>query len=112
MDKAKVRTVAVYETTFRKIFTKTKPINSLADMKGLKIRVPEAQNYVRCMQFLGANPTPVPWGELYTALKIINEAGHELHAKDPEASARFNLSILYRRGPSSAPSPAQPGGKA
>ena len=51
-------------------------------------------------------------GELYTALKIINEAGHELHAKDPEASARFNLSILYRRGPSSAPSPAQPGGKA
>jgi len=70
MDKAKVRTVAVYDTTFRKIFTKTKAINSLADMKGLKIRVPEAQNYVRCMQFLGANPTPVPWGELYTALQM------------------------------------------
>jgi len=68
LDKAKVRTIAVYDTTFRKIFTKSKAINSLADMKGLKIRVPEAQNYVRCMQFLGANPTPVAWGELYTAL--------------------------------------------
>lgn len=36
-------------------------------------------------------------GELYAALKIINEAGHELYSKDPEASARFNLSLLYGR---------------
>jgi TRAP-type transport system periplasmic protein len=69
-DKAKVRTLAVYDTTFRKIFTKNKPIQSLADMKGLKIRVPEAPTYVRCMQLLGANPTPVAWGELYTALEM------------------------------------------
>ena len=70
LDKAKVRTLAVYDTTFRKIFTKHKPIQSLADMKGLKIRVPEAPTYVRCMQLLGANPTPVAWGELYTALEM------------------------------------------
>lgn len=70
LDKAKVRTLAVYDTTFRKIFTKRKPIQSLADMKGLKIRVPEAPTYVRCMQLLGANPTPVAWGELYTALEM------------------------------------------
>jgi hypothetical protein len=44
-------------------------------------------------------------GELYTALKIINEAGHELFANDPQASARYNLSILYRRGSSSAATP-------
>ena len=88
MDKAKVRTVAVYETTFRKIFTKTKPINSLADMKGLKIRVPEAQNYVRCMQLLGANPTPVPWGELYTALQMGVVEGFE-----NKAEAAFNAKL-------------------
>ena len=69
LDKAKVRTLAVYDTTFRKIFTKTKAIRALADMKGMKIRVPEAQTYVRAMQLLGANPTPVAWGELYTALE-------------------------------------------
>lgn len=69
LDKAKVRTLAVYDTTFRKIFTRPKAINSLADMKGLKIRVPEVQSYVRCMQLLGANPTPIPWGELYTSLE-------------------------------------------
>jgi tripartite ATP-independent transporter DctP family solute receptor len=88
MDKAKVRTVAVYDTTFRKIFTKTKAINSLADMKGLKIRVPEAQNYVRCMQFLGANPTPVPWGELYTALQMGVVEGFE-----NKCEAAFNAKL-------------------
>ena len=88
LDKAKVRTVAVYETTFRKIFTKSKAINNLADMKGLKIRVPEAQNYVRCMQFLGANPTPVPWGELYTALQMGVVEGFE-----NKAEAAFNAKL-------------------
>lgn len=44
-------------------------------------------------------------GELYTALKIINEAGHELFSKDPEASSRFNLSLLYRRGHQAASEP-------
>lgn len=88
LDKAKVRTIAVYETTFRKIFTKTKPINSLADMKGLKIRVPEAQNYVRCMQLLGANPTPVAWGELYTALQMGVVEGFE-----NKAEAAFNAKL-------------------
>lgn len=47
-------------------------------------------------------------GELYAALKIINEAGHELFSKDPEASARFNLSLLYRRGHAPAPAPTPP----
>ena len=69
LDKARIRTLAVYDTTFRKIFTRPKAINTLADMKGLKIRVPEVQSYVRCMQLLGANPTPIAWGELYTSLE-------------------------------------------
>ena len=88
LDKAKVRTLAVYDTTFRKIFTKGKAINSLADMKGLKIRVPEAQNYVRAMQLLGANPTPVAWGELYTALETGVVAGFE-----NKCEAAFNAKL-------------------
>jgi len=88
LDKAKVRNLAMYDTTFRKIFTKTKAINSLADMKGLKIRVPEAQNYVRCMQLLGANPTPVAWGELYSALQMGVVEGFE-----NKAEAAFNAKL-------------------
>ena len=48
--------------------------------------------------------------ELYTGLKIINDAGHELYAHDPASSSRFNLSLLYRRGVSgtAAPAPTPP----
>ena len=35
---------------------------------------------------------------LYTALKVINDAAHELHADDPAKAARFNLRILHRHG--------------
>jgi TRAP-type C4-dicarboxylate transport system substrate-binding protein len=57
-------------------------------MKGLKIRVPEAQNYVRCMQLLGANPTPVAWGELYTALQTGVVEGFE-----NKCEAAFNAKL-------------------
>lgn len=88
LDKVKVRTLAVYDTTFRKIFTRPKPINSLADMKGMKIRVPEVQSYVRCMQLLGANPTPIPWGELYTSLETGVVQGFE-----NKCEAAFNAKL-------------------
>ncbi|MHB1006116.1 MAG: TRAP transporter substrate-binding protein [Chloroflexota bacterium] len=88
LDKAKVRTLCVYDTTFRKIFTKSKAIKALADLKGLKIRVPEAQNYLRAMQLLGANPTPVAWGELYTALQTGVVEGFE-----NKAEAAFNAKL-------------------
>lgn len=48
-------------------------------------------------------------GELHVGLKIVNDAGHELHAGDPLASSRYNLSILYRhRGASQAEQPPEP----
>jgi TRAP-type transport system periplasmic protein len=88
VEKAKVRPLAIYDTTFRKIFTRPKPINSLADMKGLKVRVPEAPSYVRCMQLLGANPTPIPWGELYTSLETGVVQGFE-----NKCEAAFNAKL-------------------
>jgi TRAP-type transport system periplasmic protein len=87
-DKAGVRTLAVYDTTFRKMFTKSKAINSIADLKGVKIRVPEAPFYVRAMQLLGASPTPVAWGELYTALQTGVVDGFE-----NKAEAAFNAKL-------------------
>lgn len=62
-----IRTLASYDTTFRKTFSK-RAINSLADLKGMKVRVPEVPSYIETFKLLGANPTPVPWGDLYTSL--------------------------------------------
>jgi len=37
-------------------------------------------------------------GELYIALKVVNDAGKERYMRDPQMAARYNLSILHRRG--------------
>jgi tripartite ATP-independent transporter DctP family solute receptor len=46
-----------------------RPIRTLADMKGLRLRVPESPLYVGLARALGASPTPVPFPEVYTSLE-------------------------------------------
>ncbi|MCI0496391.1 TRAP transporter substrate-binding protein DctP, partial [candidate division KSB1 bacterium] len=45
------------------------PIDSPANLKGLKIRVMKSLTSFAMVQSLGGSPTPIPWGELYTALQ-------------------------------------------
>lgn len=47
----------------------TKDVRSPDDMIGLKFRVPEIDVYFNSWRAIGVNPTPVPWGELYLALR-------------------------------------------
>jgi len=44
-------------------------INNLADMKNMKIRVPERDYYVKTFEALGTNPTPMDMGEVYSAMQ-------------------------------------------
>ena len=57
-----------YENGFRNL-TCNKEINSLEDLKGLKIRVMENEIHLAIWTALGANPGPLAFGELYTALQ-------------------------------------------
>jgi len=45
------------------------PINSVEEVEGLKIRVPETPSYIESWKALGASPTPVAFGEVYLALQ-------------------------------------------
>jgi tripartite ATP-independent transporter DctP family solute receptor len=49
--------------------TSNKPINKPEDMKGLKIRVPDAPLYTMFPRAVGANPTPIAFAEVYLALQ-------------------------------------------
>jgi tripartite ATP-independent transporter DctP family solute receptor len=49
--------------------TSNKPINTPTDMKGLKIRVPDAPLYTMFPRAVGANPTPIAFAEVYLALQ-------------------------------------------
>ncbi|GHU30043.1 C4-dicarboxylate ABC transporter [Betaproteobacteria bacterium] len=57
-----------YEAGARSIYAK-KPVRNLADAKGLKIRVQPSDVWVAIISAMGASATPIPYGEVYTALK-------------------------------------------
>lgn len=53
----------------RCMYTADKPIHSVEDMKGLKIRTMESDTYTKMMECFGGNATPMSLGELYTAIQ-------------------------------------------
>ncbi|MBA4256947.1 MAG: ABC transporter substrate-binding protein [Polaromonas sp.] len=61
--------LAYYELGFRNITNGKRPINTLADLEGLKLRVIPNPINVDWVKALGANPTPLPFPELYAALE-------------------------------------------
>ncbi len=61
--------VQVWEITFRNVYTRSKPINAVADLKGQKIRVIPSPSYIALFRAFGAAPTPMAFGEIYTALQ-------------------------------------------
>ncbi|MCQ4636968.1 TRAP transporter substrate-binding protein [Anaerovorax odorimutans] len=54
---------------YKTISNNKRPIKTLADMKGLKIRITDAELYKETENALGANPTPMAWGDIYTGLQ-------------------------------------------
>jgi len=68
-DKTKLKTLGYFDQGFRHIVTISKQVKSIDDLKGLKIRVPDSPTYFQTFKFLGANPTPIPWTEIYTSLQ-------------------------------------------
>ena len=56
-------------TNFRHLTNSKKPITSLADVKGIKLRVPNNKIFVATYQAWGANPVPMAWAETFTALQ-------------------------------------------
>lgn len=54
---------------FRTLSTTTKDVQKPEDLHGLKVRVPESPIYREFFKLYGANPTPMPMGEVYTSLQ-------------------------------------------
>lgn len=68
-DKAGFRAVTWIDAGTRNFYTVDKPINTPADLKGLKIRVQQSPTNVKMMSLLGGSATPMGFGEVYTALQ-------------------------------------------
>ena len=58
-----------FDAGARSFYTKQRPIQGPSDLQGMKIRVQQSQTAMTLIETLGGAPTPIPWGELYTALQ-------------------------------------------
>lgn len=64
-----IRGLCFYDAGSRSFYTIDKPIEHPDDLKGMKIRVMKSKTAMDMVQMLGGSPTPISWGELYTALQ-------------------------------------------
>ena len=64
-----LKVIAVWENGYRHITNSKRPINSPADLQGIKLRVPEGKWRVKMFQAYGANPSPMKFSEVFTALQ-------------------------------------------
>jgi tripartite ATP-independent transporter DctP family solute receptor len=68
-EKKGVKVIAVWENGYRHITNSKRPINTPADLQGIKLRVPEGKWRVKMFQTYGANPSPMKFSEVFTALQ-------------------------------------------
>lgn len=87
--------LAWYDSGSRSLYTTKRPIRTLADAKGMKIRVQQSDLWVSLMEAMHANATPMPWGEVYTGLKTGLVDGAENNWPSYESSRQFEVAKYY-----------------
>ncbi len=86
--------LVLWESGARSIYSK-KPVRNLADVKGMKIRVQQSDLWVSLAQAMGANPTPIPMAEVYTALKTGLVDAAENNYPSYETAKHFEAAPVY-----------------
>ncbi len=87
--------LAYYDSGARSFYNSKRPIKSPADMKGMKIRVQNSDLFVSMMSALGANATPMEFGQVYEALKTGVVDGAENNWPSYETTRHFEVAKYY-----------------
>ena len=87
--------LAFYDSGSRSLYTTKKQIKTLADVKGMKIRVQQSDLWVALLQAMGANATPIPYAEVYTALKTGVVDGAENNYPSYDTARHYEVAKYY-----------------
>ncbi|KGE00922.1 TRAP transporter substrate-binding protein [Rhizobium sp. YS-1r] len=87
--------LAYYDSGARSFYTTKKPIEKLADLKGMKIRVQQSDLWIAMMEAFGANPTPMPMGEVYSSLETGVVDGAENNWPSYESARHYEVAKNY-----------------
>jgi tripartite ATP-independent transporter DctP family solute receptor len=91
LDQLDTEGLALMTRTFRQITNSQRPIEEPADLEGIKIRVPNNELWVDFFGALGANPTPMDFTEVYTALQLGVIDGQENPVEVPLANKFYEV---------------------
>jgi len=80
-----------WDLGFRQLTNNRHAVSKLADIEGLKIRVVQTPIFIDFFKALGANPVPLPFPELYTALETRTVDGQENPPKTIELSKIYEV---------------------
>ncbi|WP_138467215.1 TRAP transporter substrate-binding protein [Poseidonocella sp. HB161398] len=87
--------LAFYDGGSRSFYNSEKPITSMADLAGMKFRVMQSDIFVDMVSALGANATPLPYGEVYSSIQTGVIDGAENNWPSYESSGHFEVAKYY-----------------
>lgn len=87
--------LAFYDGGSRSFYNSQKPINSMADLAGMKFRVMQSDMFVDMVAALGANATPMPYGEVYSSIQTGVIDGAENNWPSYDSSGHFEVAKYY-----------------
>ncbi len=87
--------LAFYDGGSRSFYNSEKPIKSVDDLKGMKFRVMQSDMFVDMVGALGANATPMPYGEVYSAIQTGVIDGAENNWPSYDSSGHFEVAKYY-----------------
>lgn len=93
-EKAGFIGLAFWESGARSVYAK-KPIRTLADAKGVKIRVQPSDLSIELAKAMGMSPTPIPYAEVYTALKTGLVDAAENNIPSYETAKHFEVATVF-----------------
>ncbi|MCI0756938.1 TRAP transporter substrate-binding protein [Teichococcus vastitatis] len=94
LEKAGIVVLAWYDAGARSMYTR-RPVTKPEDLKGMKIRVQTSDLWIDLMRALGANPTPLPFGEVYTSLQSGVLDGAENNWPSYESTRHFEVAKYF-----------------
>jgi len=69
LEEHDLKGLAFWEIGFRNVINSKRPIKAVEDLEGLKLRTTGNKAHIKAFELLGANPQPMPFGEVYLALQ-------------------------------------------
>ncbi|MDP2778800.1 MULTISPECIES: TRAP transporter substrate-binding protein [Devosia] len=94
-DAVDLKALAYYDGGARSFYNSGKPINSLADLDGMKLRVMGSDVFVDMVKALGGNATPMPYGEVYSGIQTGVIDGAENNYPSYDTAGHFEVAKFY-----------------